>query len=397
MVRKVLKMILYFFIIFATPVYADSFDVSKDSSGNLYYQAVAFGTEGYPEIEDVQYIRSDFMAESTSGILSTGISGYTDFDFTRRIPNVADRAYGPPGTLVDLIYLFRNNTGHDANIPKVSLVLSRNNPGLGNLTDVLNVSDFNTTDILYKYSNQNMIKSGISKEYIGVGEVPNGVEGGYILESVSIKDPLIVEEAEYIKNEDDSVDIHVYIRNTSNEYLNSLVFKYASHEEKFDLGAGDEHIVKFSLASMPEVLESFSIYNPNIKEVCAVYGNPYYTYNDTNAISILAYREDGVVPGAFVQPARESFCIKRIAYTMSYNIWTEEFSEMENEESVLGLTDENTEEKKVLPKTGKVTWVIVILLVVDAVLWYSWYIYDSKNTNSGLRTKGSKNAKQRGL
>ena len=397
MVRKVLKMILYFFIIFATPVYADSFDVSKDASTNQYYQAVAFGTEGYPEIEDVQYIRSDFMAESTSGILSTGISGYTDFDFTRRIPNVADRAYGPPGTLVDLIYLFRNNTGHDVNISKVNLILSRNNPKLGNLTDVLNISDFNTTDILYKYSNQNMVKSGISKEYIGVGEVSNGVEGGYILESASIKDPLIVEEAEYIKNEDDSVDIHVYIRNTSNEYLNSLVFKYASHEEKFDLGAGDEHIVKFSLTSMPEVLESFSIYNPNIKEVCAVYGNPYYTYNDTNAISILAYREDGVVPGAFVQPARESFCIKRIAYTMSYNIWTEEFSEMENEESVLGLTDENTEEKKVLPKTGKVTWVIVILLVVDAVLWYSWYIYDSKNTNSGLRTKGSKNAKQRGL
>lgn len=397
MVRKVLKMILYFFIIFATPVYADSFDVSKDASTNQYYQAVAFGTEGYPEIEDVQYVHSDFMAESTSGILSTGISGYTDFDFTRRIPNVADRVYGPPGTLVDLIYLFRNNTGHDANILKVSLVLSRNNPGLGNLTDVLNVSDFNTTDILYKYSNQNMVKSGISKEYIGVGEVSNGVEGGYILESASIKNPLVVEEAEYIRKEDDSVDIHVYIRSTSNEYLNNLVFKYASHEERFDLGAGNGHVVKFSLTSMPEVLESFSIYNPNVKEVCAVYGNPYYAYNDTNAISVFASREENLVPGAFVQPARESFCIKRIAYTMSYNIWTEEFSEMENEESVLGLTDENTEEKKVLPKTGKVTWVIVILLVVDAVLWYSWYIYDSKNTNSGLRTKGSKNAKQRGL
>ena len=175
------------------------------------------------------------------------------------------------------------------------------------------------------------------------------------------------------------------------------MFKYLSHEEKFNLGVGDEYIVKFSLSNMPETLESFSIYNPNVKEVCAVYGNPYYTYNDTNAISIFAYRGDGVVPGAFVQPARESFCIKRIAYTMSYNSWTEEFMETKNEESVLGITDENTEEKKVLPKTGKVTWTIVILLVVDAVLWYSWSIYESKNTNSRLRTKSSKNAKQRGL
>lgn len=397
MARKILKMILYFFIIFATPVYADSFDVSKDSNGNLYYQTVALGTEGYPEIENVQYARSDFLAESTSGILSTGISGYTDFDFTRRVPMVADRVYGPPGTVVDLVYLFRNDTGHDVSISKVNLILSRNNPEQGNLTDVLNISDVNTKDILYKYSNQNMVKSGISKEYIGIGEVQNGVEGGYILESVSIKNPLEVGEAEYIKNDDGSVDIHVYIRNTSKEYLNNLVFKYLSHEEKFNLGVGDEYIVKFSLSNMPEALESFSIYNPNVKEVCAVYGNPYYTYNDTNAISIFAYRGDGVVPGAFVQPARESFCVKRIAYTMSYDNWTEEFVETKNEGSVLGITDENTEEKKVLPKTGKVTWTIVILLVVDAVLWYSWSIYESKNTNSRLRTKSSKNAKQRGL
>lgn len=396
MARKILKMILYFFIIFATPVYSDNFDVSKDASANQYYQAVAFGTEGYPEIEDVQYVHSDFLGESTSGILSTGISGYTDFDFTRRISNVADRVYGPPGTVVDLIYLFRNNTGHDVNISRVNLVLSRNNSELGSLTDVLNISDVNTKDILYKYSNQNMAKSGISKEYIGVGETQNSVEGGYILESVSIKNPIEIGEAEYIKNDDGSADIHVYIRNVSKEYLNNLVFKYLSHEETFNLGAGDEHVVSFSLSSTPEILEKFSIYNPNVKEFCAVYGSPYYKYNDTNAISVFAYRGDFVVPGAFVQPARESFCVKRVAYTMLYGDWTEEFVEKDMAESVLGITDEE-EEVKVLPKTGKVAWVIVILLVVDAVLWYSWNIYESKNKNSRLRTKGSKNAQQRRL
>ncbi len=407
MARKILKMILYFFIIFATPVYADSFDVSKDASANQYYQAVALGTEGYPDIEDIQYVRSDFMAESTSGILSTGISGYIDFDFPRRIPVVADRVYGPPGTSVDLIYLLKNSAGHSINISKVNLVLSRNNSEMGDLTDVLNISDVNTTNLLYKYSNQNLIKSGIYKQYDGIGEIPNGKEGGYILESTKIKNPLEIGEAEYIRNDDETVDISVYIRNMSKEYLNNLVFKYLTHEEKFDLGAGDEHVVKFSLSDVPEELEVFSIYNPNIKEICSVYGSPYYTYTDTNAVSVFAYRGDAIVPGASVQPARESLCVKRIPYTMSYDNWVEKFAEKEyveeesveegTGESVLGVTDENIEEKSILPKTGKVSWIIGILLVVDVVLWYSWYIYESKNTNSRLCTKSSKNAKQRGL
>ena len=153
MVRKILKMISYFFIIFATPVYADSFDVSKDTNANQYYQAVALGTDGYPEIEDVQYLRSDFMGGNTSRILSTGISGYTDFEYTRRIPMVADQVYGPPGTIVDLVYLFKNNTGHTLDISKVNLVLSRNNKQLGDLSEVLNISDPQEGDLFYKYSN----------------------------------------------------------------------------------------------------------------------------------------------------------------------------------------------------------------------------------------------------
>ena len=395
MTRKILKMILYFFIIFATPVYADSFDVSKDSSGNLYYQAVALGTEGYPEIEDVQYARSDFLAESTSGILSTGISGYTDFDFTRRIPNVADRVYGPPGTIVDLVYLFRNNTGHDVNISRVDLVLSRNNQDLGDLTDVLNISDFTAKDMLYKYSNQNLVKSGSYKEYLGMGIIPNGISGGYVLENVKIKNPLNVEEARYLKNDDGTLDVSIYIQNTSDEYLNNLVFKYLVHEENFNLAAEDEYVVKFTVIGDSEELGKFTIYNPNVKEVCAIYGSPYYTYTDANSISVFALREETLVPGASTQPARESSCIKRVAYTMSYGVWREELKQTEEPETILGISDEIGE--KVLPKTGKVTWTIAILLVVDAVLWYSWSIYESKNTNSRLRTKSSKNAKQRGL
>jgi hypothetical protein len=104
------------------------------------------------------------------------------------------------------------------------------------------------------------------------------------------------------------------------------------------------------------------------------------------------------VPGAVVQPARESICIKRIAYTMLYDNWIED-SSAEDTEAVLGIeADTITEEKQsmVLPKTGKQNLVVYILLVVDVVLWYSLNIlrrkYESKNVDSRLRTKSGKNA-----
>ena len=167
------------------------------------------------------------------------------------------------------------------------------------------------------------------------------------------------------------------------------------HEENFNLAAEDEYVVKFTVIGDSEELGKFTIYNPNVKEVCAIYGSPYYTYTDANSISVFALREETLVPGASTQPARESSCIKRVAYTMSYGVWREELKQTEEPETILGISDEIGE--KVLPKTGKVTWTIAILLVVDAVLWYSWSIYESKNTNSRLRTKSSKNAKQRGI
>lgn len=388
-------MILYFFIIFATPVYADSFDVSKDTSTSNYYQAVSLSTEGYPEIWGIEYAKSDFLADDTSGVLSTGISEYTDLDFTRRIPNTADRVYGPPGTIVDLIYLYKNNAGHEVSISKIDVALSRTNRELGNLTDVLNISDTNTKDILYKYSNQNLMRSGIYKEYDGLGNIPNGVDGAYVLESLTIKNPLVIEEASYTKNADGMLDVSIYIRNTSNEYLNNLVFSYLPHEEIFNLRAGDEKVINFSLNEEPEELKPFSIYNPNIREICSIDGSPYYTYTAADAVPVFAYRTDSFVAGAVVQPARESMCIKRTAYTMYKDEWFEKDATQETAGAVLGVSDES--KNMVLPKTGKKIWWVCGLLVVDAVLWYSWYIYESKNANSRLRTKSSKNAQQGGL
>jgi len=396
MFRKILKMILYFFVIFATPVYADNFDGTGENSSNRYFQTIALGVNGYPEIEDIRYDKGDFLAENTESILNSDLESFTDFDNTRRIPMVADHIDAPPGTQVDVVYLYRNSTGHSVNISKIDWVLSRNIKENGDLTQILDIPEFVEGALGFRYSAQNLIKTGVYREYVGVGNVTNNGSGAYSLDSVSIKNPLSVDDIQVFPNQNGGVDFKIYIQNTSNEYLNNLKFTYGSFEKIFNLPANEESIIEFSIPSRSEELGRFEIYNPNIKQVCAIYGSPYYTYTQTDAIPVYAYRDENIVPGASVQPARESFCIKRISYTMiSEPMSVTETKHIENTEMIVVEEEEMDEilgtSDMILPKTGRGVWALLGLLVVDVLLWYSWYIlrrkYEGKNTNSRVCTK----------
>ncbi len=395
MFLKILKMIVYFFIIFAKPVYADSFEETSDAQNNQYYQTVAFASNGFPDIQDILYERRDFLAEDTNTVLNSNLSAYADFDLTRRIPNVADHIDAPPGTQVDIVYLYKNSTGHDLNIDKIGLILSRNIKENGDLTQILEISETKEGNLFYKYSGQNLLKSGIYKEYPGKGIIFANEQGADILENVNIKNPLSVEQVSLAKDLKGDILAKIFVQNTSNEYLSNLQFKYGTFEKTFNLPAYQEEIVEFTIENSQEELGSFSIYNPNIQEVCAVYGNEYYNYLGTDAISVFAYREENIVPGALVQPARESMCIKRIPYTMISEPLV--FVEEDSEPEVLGVS----EGIKILPKTSKVDWIFVGLLVVDGLLWYSFGIlrrkYESKNINTRVRTKSSKDVGEGGV
>ncbi len=394
MLLKILKMILYFFVIFAKPVYADNFDSSIDTSSNQYFQTIALGVSDYPDIPNITYQRSDFLAEKTDSILNSDIGAFTDFDFTRRIPMVADHIDAPPGTQVDIVYLYKNATGHEVDISKIDLVLSRNNVGNGDLREVLSIPEYLDGDLVYKYSNLNLMKSGIRKEYEGIELVDNEIIGAYVLGSFNVSNPLNIDNVNVTKNENGGVDFKIYVQNNSKEYLNNIKFTYGSYEEIFNIPALQEHVVEFTISNVPLELGTFEIYNPNIKQVCAVYGSPFFTYTQTDAVPVFAYRGEYIVPGAVVQPERESFCIKRIPYTMTsepmiFNqveeLQTENVVSDNDDGDVLGTAD------IVLPKTGKRNMALGTLLVVDVLLWYSVYIlrrkYEGKNTNSRIRTK----------
>jgi hypothetical protein len=77
--------------------------------------------------------------------------------------------------------------------------------------------------------------------------------------------------------------------------------------------------------------------------------------------------------------------LNQIEEVQAEDIASENEEDEEEMQEVLGISD------KVLPKTGKRAYGLVVLLVVDVLLWYSVYIlrrnYESKNTNSRVRTK----------
>ncbi|MBU1120164.1 hypothetical protein KKA50_03150 [Patescibacteria group bacterium] len=254
MFLKILKMILYFFVIFAKPVYADNFDSTGDTSSNQYFQTIAFTVSDYPHISNILYEQSNFLAESTQSVLNSPLESFTDFDNTRRIPMVADHIDAPPGTQVDIVYLYKNSTGHSVNISKIDWVLSRNVQENGNLTKVLDIDGYTQGNLAYKYSSQNLMKSGIYREYPGIGDIGNGVVGAYLLDSVEVKNPLNIDDTKVILSSEGGVDFEIYIQNNSNEYLNNLKFTYGPHEEIFNLPAQEEHVIKFSTLDIQEEL-----------------------------------------------------------------------------------------------------------------------------------------------
>ena len=397
---KILKMILYFFIIFAKPVYAEDFTVTHDSVDNKYLQTIAFTTQGYPQIENITYANSDFTAEDTNSLLhSQNVDAYMELSFPRRIYSVADKVYGPPGTQVDIDYIFSNAEDHPVYISKVYIPLSRNILANGDITKLLFVNDYTERNLSYTFSSLNLLRTGKYKEYSLERNFAPGEKGSFRLASFKIKNPINIDDIETKATGDGKVELKIYLQNNSDEYLNNLKLTYEENEEVFDLKALQEKLITFSL-NTSESGGKIAISNPNVKEECTTMGSKYYTSTQSDAVPILAERDGVIIPGLSVQPAQESFCIKRTPYTMYSNVIdfkevdaATKTTEEDNSGEVLGIEDSI----KTLPKTGKYPWGLTALLVVDVVLWYSFIIlrrnYESKNINTRVCTKSSKNAR----
>jgi len=141
--------------------------------------------------------------------------------------------------------------------------------------------------------------------------------------------------------------------------------------------------MEYSLENEGNVLEPFTLINPNVKERCAVMGGNYYQWYFTDSISVFAKRENDMwVGGGYVQPAVESMCVKRIWYE-----WKSEEIQLDSQE-VLGVTDGLSK----LPQTSRSSFFRLFpFVVLDVFLWYAFLRrkkkYEDKNSNTRLCSK----------
>jgi hypothetical protein len=375
-------MLLFLILLLFSPfnVYADGFDISGDGALNEYYQATAFSISEYPANSNIEnsisYDGNDLVGINTNlAIQEYLISSLTSLWYMKRVPNILDRVSGPPGTKIDILYFYLNDTGHLVDISKIVVPFSRNIPDMGNLNNLVEHLDFTPvfSSIDVSFDNRVVRKEGVLKEYKGIGVVGTDANGLQILDTVVISDPIEVTDIQIFKN-GEILDIAIKIRNKGNEKLNNISFEHNMFAKEFTLNAFEEILLEYTIP-YSEDLGSYKINNPNIKTECAIYGSNNYNWFGSNAVTVLAYREDGGwINGAHVQPSCESFCITRLPYTVTSvalryekesqdDILKEELEEElevvsnDFEEEILGevLGIQNSKDF-VLPKTAKLTY-----------------------------------------
>ena len=368
-------LIFFFLLLSFSPIYADGFNGTGNTALNEFYQTTALTVSYFPkynEYEDgITYDTEEAFGNSTDQALEEfSMNNLTSFWYARRIPNVLDRVSGPPGTVVDILYFYFNDTGHEVNISKLVFPFSRNIADMGNLNNIVkhygNAPGYMSIDV--KFDSYMLRKEGILKEYPGLGIVQPVVMGSLLLDSVQIVDPLEIVNFESIVGEE-YIEISVLLKNVSKEKLDNILYEHKEFESTFSLLPSDEIHLEYSLG-YEEDLGYFRITNPNTKTECSVYGSNYYNWLQPNAVTVLAFREDGGwINGAHVQPVYESFCITRLPYSITSSILRyeknqdddnileesgtndlkENKSVVQNTESfVLGIQDDF-----VLPKTAK--------------------------------------------
>jgi hypothetical protein len=358
-------LVLFFLLLFVSPIYGDAFNISGDGSTNEYYQTVALTVEAFPmsfeEEEGIQYDTSSvFGLNTTDVLLNYDLSILSTLGGMRRIGGMVDRVDGPPGTSIDLIYLYRNDTGHSINISKIGVPFSRNIPSMGDFT---NIVEFNGevptyTVIPVSFNGTTLLREGKIREYMGMGVLQTSSIGNLLLDTVTIANPITIDNVEYLE---DRIFV-VSITNRSTEKLNNITFEYGTFVNEFDMYPSESRDIEYIL---DDDFNYFKIYNPNIKTECIILGSSNYNWFQMSAVTVLAYREDGGwVNGAYVQPEQESFCITRLPYSMTSQVLQYERS-MEDDnivrveennpkkivlENVLGIQEE---ENFLLPKTAK--------------------------------------------
>jgi hypothetical protein len=154
------------------------------------------------------------------------------------------------------------------------------------------------------------------KEYVGPGQIDYGLGGSLIMDSFVIKDPINIEKVEILA-EGRSIKVKVVLRNLKEEDLENVGISHGGFSSNYTVPAMDTVEIEYPLESN-EWGDMLTISNPNSTRECILHGNSLSDWTTTDAITALAFREDGGwVNGSYLKPEGEDFCITQIPYSVN--------------------------------------------------------------------------------
>jgi len=429
--KKVLP--LFLLLLCVSPVCADRFTDSHDNVDNQFVQTISYGIdasaftpfekEGWVRYKDIEFEKYHLQGQSLENGLNRSITHYIEPSTGLRLGYVDGAFAGvPPEATVNILYHYRNDTGHDVNIGDIVVAYSQNNmvnrDMINHLLEKEMGREYESVPLWFLHSNIWRQRFGVLDIYNGIGPVGAGQEGVKVIERVKVKNPIEIVEVKTEK-EEGGVRMNVKLRNNGREDLLDLMFTHGDFEETFNLYFREERELEYFLewgSDSGANLGSFRIQNENRMRICSVEGVNWGSWFSTEAISVFGRRIDGGwSSGLIFGPAQYGFCFERVPYTMVSEKILLEGGEEQVEEEVVEETIEGGEvveddvgvvlgiasEDFVLPQTGKGNEYIllggVMLLVVDVFLWYSVVRKKNEKRNifTKICTKGCKNLSQR--
>lgn len=432
-----MKRFLPFFLLlfFVSPVCADDFyGGGSDNVHNKFFQTisygldvshfVSYGTEGYSRYKDIEFLKYNLQGQSLEDGLGRDIDFYTESTTGHRVGDVDGAFAGvPPEAIINVLYHYKNDTGHDVRIDNVVLAYSQKD-SIGREV----IDKFLEREVGREYTDLpfQVVYSGVWRPrggvldllFSGVGTVGYGERGVKVIERIKVKNPIEILSSTAV-NKGSGVEMSVKVRNNGYEDLVGLVFSHWVFQETFNLDSGAEHELRYFLewdSSQGVDLENFRIRNNNVVERCSVEGVNWSGRFSMEGISVFGIRRgDGWSAGLVFGPAQYGFCIRRVPYTMvservlledemveedtviNGDDVAEEGSDVVVREEILGVSSKDF----ILPKTSKGSEYILLggllLLVVDVFLWYSVIRkrYERKNILTKICSKGCKDSHKR--
>lgn len=330
---------LFIFLLMSTPVSADGFDLIYNASFNHYRQTTGISYSSIPLSKGGSEPGLSYDVSLVEGVKTDDVWGnytlesLTENSYWQRRRDLLSKVSGPPGTQVDLLYYYLNDTRpeHSIEVNRILLPFSRGDSSLGNWMNVITGnSGALYRDISISWEQSVLSRKGIMKEYVGPGQMDNGMGGSSIMDSFVIKDPINIEKIEMLE-EGQGINGRIVLRNLKGEDLENIEISHGGFNSFFTIPAMETVEIQYALES-EEWSSMLTVSNPNSDKECILYGNSLTDWTTTDAITALAFREDGGwVNGSYLKPGGEDFCITQIPYSVNIPLTKPQFEELEDE------------------------------------------------------------------